>query len=64
MGYPQAGTLVACVGIFLGLTPFILLKYGADLRARSKVATSLRAEIVGQRGIEDGVHDLELEGRE
>lgn len=63
MGYPQAGTLVASVGLFLGLAPFILLRYGADLRARSRVARELRRELVGQRE-SAGVYDHELENRE
>ncbi|KAK1922845.1 major facilitator superfamily domain-containing protein [Papiliotrema laurentii] len=63
MGYSQAGTLVASVALFLGLAPLILLRYGADLRARSKVASELRREFIADRAEEDGVHDLEMESR-
>lgn len=53
MGYPQASTLVASVALFLGIAPFILLRYGGDLRARSKVASSLRREIAPELSLAD-----------
>lgn len=41
MGYPQASTLVASIALGLAVAPILLLRYGRDLRARSKVTSAL-----------------------
>lgn len=41
MGYPQATTLVASIALIMSLAPFILMRYGEVLRAKSKVARSI-----------------------
>jgi len=41
MGYSQASTLVAAVGFLLSIAPFMLIRYGARLRASSPVTSSL-----------------------
>jgi hypothetical protein len=41
IGYPQASSLVGGVALFLSAAPVLLIIYGKDLRARSKVASAL-----------------------
>lgn len=41
MGYPQATSAVASVALLLSLAPIMLLKYGAVLRAKSKIASAM-----------------------
>lgn len=41
LGYPYASTLVSALGFFLAVAPFLLIKYGARLRARSPVTSQL-----------------------
>lgn len=45
MGYPQASTLVAGLGFALAIAPFMLIKYGARLRAKSPITTKLVGNI-------------------
>lgn len=41
MGYAYASTTVAAIGFVLAIAPFMLIVYGAKLRARSPVTSSL-----------------------
>lgn len=41
LGYPQASSLVSALGFVLAAAPFLLIKYGARLRARSPVTSQL-----------------------
>jgi hypothetical protein len=45
MGYPQASSLIAGLGFALAIAPFMLVKYGARLRARSPITTKLVGNI-------------------
>ncbi|CED82158.1 Synaptic vesicle transporter SVOP and related transporters (major facilitator superfamily) [Phaffia rhodozyma] len=40
MGYQWAGLMIACIGFCLVPLPFVLFKYGASIRAKSKFAAS------------------------
>jgi MFS family permease len=41
LGYPQASSLVAALGFAFAAAPFLLIRYGARLRARSPVTSQL-----------------------
>ncbi|WVN91135.1 uncharacterized protein L203_106387 [Cryptococcus depauperatus CBS 7841] len=41
LGYPQASTLIASIGLLLSAAPILLVFYGKKLRARSKVTSQL-----------------------
>lgn len=43
MGIQWAGTLLGCVALLLAPIPFVFYKWGADIRARSKVAPTFSA---------------------
>ncbi|BEJ11551.1 hypothetical protein CspHIS471_0200110 [Cutaneotrichosporon sp. HIS471] len=45
MGYPQASSLIAGLGFALAIAPFMLIKYGARLRAKSPITTKLVGHI-------------------
>ncbi|GMK56290.1 hypothetical protein CspeluHIS016_0301300 [Cutaneotrichosporon spelunceum] len=45
MGYPQASSLIAGLGFALAIAPFMLIKYGARLRAKSPITTKLVGQI-------------------
>ncbi|CAD6911725.1 unnamed protein product [Tilletia laevis] len=44
LGTQWASTLVGCVAAVLGMCPFILFRYGEQIRARSRVARAMRRE--------------------
>lgn len=41
LGYPQASSLVSALGFALAAAPFMLIRYGARLRAKSPVTSQL-----------------------
>jgi uncharacterized membrane protein (DUF4010 family) len=41
MGYAHASTVVAAIAFALAVAPFLLIRYGAALRARSPFTSSL-----------------------
>lgn len=41
MGYAEASSLVSGLGFLLAAAPFLLIKYGARLRAKSPVTSKL-----------------------
>jgi hypothetical protein len=43
MGYSQASTTVAAIGLVLAAAPVLLIIYGPRLRAKSKVASAIWA---------------------
>lgn len=45
MGYPEASSLVSGVGFALAIAPFLLIKYGARLRAKSPITSKLVGNI-------------------
>lgn len=45
MGYPYASTMVACVGIVLGVLPFVLVWRGPKIRSKSPAAMALARQI-------------------
>ena len=70
--YALAGTMLAGVGLLLGIVPFILFRYGERLRRRSKIASAIWAAepeqgqvadspVVSDRSIEQA--EIEAEGR-
>lgn len=44
LGYPIASSVLASVGTLLGIVPFWLFYFGKSVRARSKVAMTIRRE--------------------
>lgn len=44
MGYPQASTLEASVGLVLAAAPILLTRYGSKLRASSKLTSAVAEE--------------------
>jgi hypothetical protein len=56
LGIAWASTLLGFLALALGTAPFVLLKYGASLRRRSKLCQRLAREILeGQVNEEDQV---------
>ncbi|KAL9937523.1 hypothetical protein V8E36_003932 [Tilletia maclaganii] len=44
MGYQWASTLIACVGAVLGIVPFVLYRWGHQIRARSRFSQQLQRQ--------------------
>ncbi|KAK0551396.1 hypothetical protein OC845_002203 [Tilletia horrida] len=44
LGTSYASTLVGCIAFLLGLCPFVLFRYGEQIRGRSRVARAMRRE--------------------
>lgn len=51
VGSQYAGLILALVGTLLSLTPFVLMKYGTTIRARSKLASMAQAQADRQNEI-------------
>ncbi|KAK0533367.1 hypothetical protein OC834_002265 [Tilletia horrida] len=49
LGVPWASTLVGCIAAVLGVCPFVLFRYGEQIRGRSRVARAMRAEAERER---------------
>lgn len=45
MGYAEASSLVSGLGFILAIAPFLLIKYGARLRANSPITTKIVGNI-------------------
>ncbi|KAE8259426.1 hypothetical protein A4X13_0g1021 [Tilletia indica] len=50
LGTQWASTLVGCAAAILGLCPFILFRFGEQIRARSRVARAMRRELEKEEG--------------